>query len=204
MPRHHLMGAPRCRDDHRGMPNYRRAWTPGGTFFFTVNLLERRRTLLVDHADALRTAFRHARAARPFEVIAIVVLPDHLHCVWRLPEGDDDNAMRWRHIKTLFSRSLPAGERLSARRRLKDERGIWQRRYWEHLIRDEDDLLAYVDYVHINPVKHGLVAQVMDWPYSSFHRFVRLAHLTAGWGGNVRTGVGFGERAGGGSRPALR
>ncbi len=177
------------------MPNYRRVWTPGGTFFFTVTLLERRRTTLVDHVDALRTAFRHARAARPFDIIAIVVLPDHLHCIWRLPVGDDDNATRWRHIKTLFSRSIPAGERRSRRRQLKGERGIWQRRYWEHLIRDEADFLAHVDYAHINPVKHGLVAQVADWPHSSFHRYVRIGYLPADWGGNVETGAGFGERA---------
>ncbi len=176
------------------MPNYRRARVPGGTFFFTVNLLERRRALLVDHIDALRTAFRHARDARPFDILAIAVLPDHLHCVWCLPEGDDDNATRWRHIKTLFSRALPPGERLSARRRLKAERGIWQRRYWAHLIHDEADLRAHMDYVHINPFKHGLVARVADWPYSSFHRFVRLGWMPADWGGSVGISGRFGER----------
>ncbi|MBD8526667.1 REP-associated tyrosine transposase [Pseudomarimonas arenosa] len=144
------------------MPNYRRVWVPGGTYFFTVNLLERRRSLLVDHIDALREAFRSARRARPFEVVALVVLPDHLHCVWKLPEGAADNATRWRHIKTLFSRAIPAIERRSARRRVKQERGIWQRRYWERLLRDERDLHHHVDYVHFNPVKHGLVATARD------------------------------------------
>ncbi|MFD0740499.1 transposase [Lysobacter koreensis] len=104
---------------------------PGGTYFFTVNLLERNRRLLVEHIGLLRTACGASRAARPFEVIAAVVLPDHLHCVWRLPVGDTDNATRWAHIKSGFSRSLPHGERCSPQRMVKVERGIWQRRYWE-------------------------------------------------------------------------
>lgn len=164
------------------MPDYRRVWVPGGTYFFTVNLLERERTLLVDHLDALRAALRLTRAARPFAVIAMVVLPDHLHGVWQLPEGDADNATRWRQIKALFSRALPAGERRSAPRVRKRERGVWQRRYWEHLVRDERDLRQHVDYVHFNPVKHGLVARVGDWPHSSFHRFVRDRLLPPDWG----------------------
>nr|WP_298127531.1 transposase [uncultured Pseudoxanthomonas sp.] len=138
------------------MSNYRRVWVPGGTYFFTVNLLERRRCLLVEHVDLLRDAFRAARAARPFHLRAIVVLPDHLHCVWRLPEGDADNANRWAQIKSGFSRALPAKERRSSRRIARRERGIWQRRYWEHLIRDDDDLRRHVDYVHINPGSMGM------------------------------------------------
>lgn len=130
------------------MSNYRRLWVPGGTYFFTVNLLERRRRLLVDHADLLRDAFRTARAARPFEVLAIVVLPDHLHCVWRLPDRDADNANRWAQIKSTFGRTLPISERPSPQRIARRERGIWQRRYGEHLIRDEADLRHHVDYVH--------------------------------------------------------
>jgi putative transposase len=138
-----------------GMPNDRRVWVPGGTYFFTVNLLDRRQRLLVEHVDALRDAFGQTRAQRPFEILAIVILPDHLHCLWRLPAGDADNATRWRSIKTRFSRALPTGERRCARRRMKGERGIWQRRYWEHLIGDDHDLQAHVDDIHINPVKHG-------------------------------------------------
>lgn len=157
------------------MPNYRRAWVPGGTYFFTVNLLRRDRRWLVEHIDALRNAFRQARTARPFDPIAIVVLPDHLHCLWQLPPGDSDNATRWRHIKSAFSRAMPVGEHRSARRVAKAERGIWQRRYWEHLIRDERDLVAHVDYIHFNPVKHGHAATAADWPYSSFHRHVQLS-----------------------------
>ena len=165
------------------MPNYRRAWVPGGTYFFTVNLLERRRTLLVDRVDVLRHSFAAARAARPFDIIAIVILPDHLHCVWQLPPGDDDHATRWRHIKTAFVKQVPCDERRSLRRHIKAERGIWQRRYWEHLIRDERDLRNHIDYIHFNPVKHRYVSQVRDWPHSSFHRFVREGVLPIDWSG---------------------
>jgi putative transposase len=164
------------------MPNYRRVWVPGGTYFFTVNLLERDRALLIDHVCELRSAFRVVRSARPFDVVAMVVLPEHLHCIWRLPADDADNATRWRQIKSLFSRAVPGGERLSARRAAKQERGVWQRRFWERLLRDERDVRTHVDYIHFNPVKHGLVNQVRDWPYSSFHRFVRLGILAADWG----------------------
>ncbi len=177
------------------MSNYRRAWVPGGTYFFTVNLLDRRQRLLTEHADALRDAFRRTRAERPFELLAIVVLPEHLHCLWRLPAGDADNASRWRSIKARFSRALPTGEGRSARRRAKNERGIWQRRYWEHLIRDERDLQAHVDYIHINPVKHGHAARAVDWPYSSFHRYVRRGELPVDWASApADMPVTFGER----------
>jgi putative transposase len=167
------------------MPNYRRAWVPGGTYFFTVNLLERDRALLVEHVAALRMAFRQVRLARPFDIVAAVVLPDHLHCIWQLPAQDADNATRWRRIKSIFSRSLPCDERRSARRVAKQERGIWQRRFWERLLRDEHDLRTHVDYIHFNPVKHGLVPRVSDWPYSTFHRYVRADMLTAEWGSNA-------------------
>lgn len=165
------------------MPNYRRMWVPGGTYFFTVNLLERRRTLLIDRVDALRAAFIAAQRARPFDIIAIVILPDHLHCIWRLPPGDDDHATRWRHIKTAFVKHVPYGEHRSIRRRFKAERGIWQRRYWEHVIRDERDLRNHIDYIHFNPVKHGWAKRPGDWPYSSFHRFVLDGVLPADWAG---------------------
>ena len=166
------------------MPNYRRVRMPGGTYAFTVNLLERRRTLLVDHIDTLRESFRIAHAARPFALLAWVILPDHLHCVWRLPDGDDDNGTRWRHIKSHFSHTLPAGERLSERRQEKAERGIWQRRYWERWVRDEEHLRRCIDYVHINPQKHGHVARLAEWPHSSFHRYVKARWLAADWGGD--------------------
>lgn len=119
------------------MTNYRRNFVTGGTFFFTVNLAERRLRLLTENIDLLRRAFRHARARHPFSTEAIVVLPDHLHAIWTLPDDDGDFAVRWRLIKSTFSRSLPFGERVSASRVSKGERGVWQRRYWEHTIRDE-------------------------------------------------------------------
>jgi len=166
-----------------GMSNYRRVWVPGGTYFFTVNLLERRRRLLVEHIVELRAAFRATHATRPFEVIAIVILPDHLHCLWQLPPGDADNANRWAQIKSGFSRRLALNERRSAQRVARRERGIWQRRYWEHLIRDGSDLQRHVDYIHFNPVKHGHVARVADWPHSSFHRWVARGDYPLDWGG---------------------
>ncbi len=178
----------------RVMPNYRRVRVPGGTYFFTVNLLERHRRLLVERIDVLRLAFAEARAARPFFVVAAVVLPDHLHCVWTLPPGDADNATRWRHIKTAFARALPSAERRSPRRVAKGERGVWQRRFWEHLIRDERDLTAHVDYVHFNPVKHGHAACAAAWPYSSVHRYVARGDLAADWGVAGEAAGGGGER----------
>jgi putative transposase len=152
------------------MPNYRRAFVAGASWFFTVNLFERKSRLLVDHIDALREAVRETRQRFPFEIDAMVVLPDHLHAVWTLPEGDCDFPVRWRLIKIRFSKSIPGGEPLTTTRRVRGERGIWQRRYWEHMIRDERDYSRHIDYCWLNPVKHGLVANVEDWPFSSFHR----------------------------------
>jgi putative transposase len=130
---------------------------------------------------------------------AIVILPDHLHAVWTLPDGDRDFALRWRLIKAAFSRGLSAGERISASRARKAERGIWQRRYWEHTLRDDDDLARHIDYIHFNPVKHGHVARVVDWPHSSFHRMVERGVYPADWGGHAADPAGdFGERYPGG------
>ena len=111
----------------------------------------------------------------------MVVLPDHLHAVWTMPEGDRDFSTRWRLIKSTFSRNLAVGESISASRAAKRERGIWQRRYWEHTIRDERDYAAHIDYCHLNPYKHGLVQRVRDWPYSSFHRYVAQGMYPADW-----------------------
>jgi len=171
------------------MPNYRRVWVPGGTYFFTVNLLERRRSLLIENIDSLHEAFRIAHRARLFAMPAYVILPDHLHCLWRLPGGDADIATRWRHIKTLFSRSFPAGERLSERRMRKSERGIWQRRYWERLIRDEQDYRNHFDYIHYNPVKHGYVGSALDWPHSSFRHWLHKGHYAADWAMPMDDGI---------------
>jgi len=160
---------------------YRRAWLSGGTYFFTVNLAERSCTLLVDHVQHLRNTVRKVKEAHPFDILAWVVLPDHLHVIWRLPENDADNATRWMLIKAGFSRSLPEGEWIRPSRQRKGERGIWQRRYWEHLIRDEQDCARHMDYVHYNPVKHGYVARASEWAYSSIHRYIRQGCLSQNW-----------------------
>ncbi|MGH8274956.1 MAG: REP-associated tyrosine transposase [Terriglobia bacterium] len=166
------------------MTEYRRAMVAGATYFFTVNCAERHdKSLLTDHIDRLRQAFQKAKNYHPFEIDAIVILPDHLHCVWTLPAGDVDYKTRWALIKAGFSRSLPSGEKRSASRVKRGERGIWQRRYWEHLIRDEPDYARHVDYIHWNPVKHGWVSRVQDWPYSSFHAYVRRGVVPVDWAG---------------------
>lgn len=152
------------------MTEYRRTHMPGATWFFTVNLAERHgNRLWIDHVDALREAFRYVRDRHPFRMEAVVVLPDHLHCIWTLPLGDADFSLRWNLLKGRFSRAVETGERLSPSRAKRRERSLWQRRFWEHLIRDQDNFSRHVDYIHWNPVKHGWVKRVADWPYSSFH-----------------------------------
>src|SRR5207245_4988833 len=167
----------------RLMPDYRRNRVPGGTFFFTVNLLDRRSNLLVARIDALRDAVRQVRARAPFHIDAWVVLPDHMHCLWTLLGGDANSPGRWRAIKTAFAKSLPVGEPRSLVMANRGERGIWQRRYWEHTIRDDRDFAAHMDYIHFNPVKHGLVAHPADWPHSSFYRCATSGLYPAGWKG---------------------
>jgi len=176
------------------MPDYRRNRVPGGTYFFTVNLLERSSGLLVAHVAALREAVRAVRARRPFHIEAWVVLPDHMHAVWTLPAEDTDYSDRWKAIKIAFAKALPKTERLSPVRAAKGERGIWQRRFWEHTIRDERDYAAHVDCVHINPVKHGLVAREGDWPYSSFHRYLAEGVYAPDWAGQGVYDIPAGER----------
>ena len=161
-------------------PNTSALFVLGGTFFFTVALLERQRKLLTEHIDDLRAVFGAAKR-RPFTIEAIVVLPDHLHCIWTLPSGDADFSTRWHDIKARFAAKIPGGERVSAWRRQKGERGIWQRRFWEHVIRDERDFERHVEYIHYNPVKHGHVTKVADWPYSSFHTYVRRGIYNLDW-----------------------
>ncbi len=177
------------------MTGYRRNFIPGGSFFFTVNLADRRQRLLVENIDRLRAAFRDTRMRHPFTIEAMVVLPDHLHAIWTLPEGDADFATRWRLIKSAFSRALPGGEAISRSRASRGERGVWQRRYWEHTLRDETDFARHVDYIHFNPVKHGHVRRVSDWPHSSFHRMARCGVYPDDWAGDVDfEDVKFGER----------
>jgi putative transposase len=163
------------------MPQYIRAFVPGGTLFFTVTLLEHRRKLLTEHIDILREVFKSARQRRPFTIEGIVILPDHRHCIWTLPAGEADFSTRRHDIKARFAAQITNGERLSTRRLKKKERGIWQRRFWEHVIRDERDYERHMDYIHYNPLKHGYVKRVMDWPHSSFQRYVHLGIYNFEW-----------------------
>ena len=177
------------------MTSYRRNFVPGGSYFFTVNLADRRARLLTNHIGLLRSAFRDTRTRHPFTIDAIVILPDHLHAIWTLPDADQDFATRWRLIKSAFSRALPKTEAVSASRARRAERGIWQRRYWEHTVRDERDFERHVDYIHFNPIKHGHVKRVVDWPFSSFHRMVRLGVYSVDWASEVAADeASFGER----------
>jgi putative transposase len=162
---------------------YRRNRIPGGSYFFTVALSDRTSRLLIERTAEFRRAYGEVRSRRPFETVAQVILPDHLHAIWRLPEGDADYSSRWREIKASFVRSLRrAGFEPSIN--LRGEAHVWQRRFWEHTIRNEADLRTHVDYVHWNPVKHEHVARVRDWPHSTFHRYVRQGLLPSDWGGH--------------------
>ncbi len=176
------------------MVRYRRNIVPGGTYFFTVTLADRTSSALIDHVDTLRMAFRMARQERPFAIDAIVVLPEHLHAIWTLPSNDGDFSGRWKRIKAHFTRRLVAAG-VAVERRRDDEFAVWQSRFWEHTIRDEADFERHVDYAHFNPVKHGLVNRVRDWPYSSFHAYVRRGLMPADWAGDADGRMmDFGER----------
>lgn len=163
------------------MSGYIRHIAPGATYFFTLTLADRSSDLLVREIDRLRSSYAMVRSTHSFETVAICVLPDHLHALWRLPDGDADFALRWQQVKRRFSSEMAAiPVRASLAR--KREKGIWQRRFWEHRIRDENDLARHIDYIHWNPVKHGLVPRVADWPHSSFHRWVKRGDLPVSWG----------------------
>ena len=159
---------------------YRRHINPANCYFFTV-VTAQRRPLLIDHIEWLKRAIRITRERHPFRIDAIVVLPDHLHTIWTLPTGDTDRAMRWRVLKRLFSCALASGQptRSQGKRR---ENGIWQRRFWERCIRTEDDRRNHLEYIHLNPVKHGYCSAPVEWPYSSFRRAVGTGEYAAGWG----------------------
>lgn len=177
------------------MSRYRRARIEGGRFFFTVALADRSSDLLVRHIDILRRAYGNAQERLPFETVAVCILPDHLHVIWSLPENDADFSARWSLIKSGFSRALPNSQIRSASKIAKREKGIWQRRFWEHAIRSESEQASHIDYIHYNPVKHRLASRVGDWPYSSFHKFVAEGLLPPDWGGDFRESTGlFGER----------
>lgn len=172
---------------------YRRANAAGGTFFFTVVLAERKSALLVERVDLLREAVAEVKSRHPFGIVAMAVLPDHVHAIWRLPPGDMDYPTRWSLIKATFSRGLPRHEAILPSRAAKRERGIWQRRYWEHQIRDDLDLQAHVDYIHHNPVKHGHATRASDWPFSSIHRYIRLGLVDESWGVEREREGAYGE-----------
>ena len=150
---------------------YRRFYKPGARYFFTV-VTENRAPILIDNIERLRSAFRLCMSRYPFEIEAIVILPDHLHALWRLPEDDANFSKRWMVIKRKFSSGLLA-DNVTDSKSKKREKGIWQRRFWEHCIRDEDDWRHHVDYIHFNAVKHGYADQPQQWLYSSYHQAVR-------------------------------
>jgi len=170
------------------MPNYRRPGVRGGTYFFTVVTHGRQPVLTQDVVrQALREGIAAARAIMPFKIEAWVLLPDHLHCIWTLPEGDSGFSARWgiikRHVTKRCAARMDDSHRLSASRRSRREKAIWQRRFWEHLVRDDTDFNHHVDYVHWNPVKHGYARRAADWPYSTFRRYVAQGSYPSDWGG---------------------
>jgi putative transposase len=165
------------------MPNYRRHFQPGGTYYFTAALADRHETTLVSQIERLRNAWRRVSLQLPFQTVAVCVLPELIHAVWTLPPGDSNYPERWRRIKHDFSIGLPVSEKLSSSQHFKHEKGIWQRRFWEHFIRDEDDFERVINYIYFNPVKHGWCESVKDWRYSSFHRDVAAGLFPQSWGG---------------------
>jgi putative transposase len=176
------------------MPDYRRNRVEGGCYFFTVNLHDRRADLLIAEIGALRSAVRATRARYPFHIDGWVVLPDHMHCLWTLPAGDGDFPIRWQMIKATFSGSVPRAHDRRPSLVRKREAGIWQRRYWEHTIRDGRDYAAHMDYIHFNPVKHGLAEHPADWPFSSFAKCVRLGMYPIDWATPAAELADAGER----------
>ena len=171
------------------MPNCRRARVAGASYFFTLVTYQRRPLFVDEYARlCLRYAISKVRDEHPFEIDGFCLLPDHLHTIWTLPVGGGDYSGRWRAIKGNFSRNYRRLNSDSTKavgsRRVRGETNIWQRRFWEHLIRDDDDFQRHLDYLHFNPVKHGHVHAVADWPWSSFHRYVRKGVYPGNWGGS--------------------
>ena len=171
---------------------YRRDYTEGATYFFTVVMFRRLPFLESREAVAiLRESIRAEKVRRPFQIDATVILPDHIHAIWTLPPDDADYSIRWRNIKRTFTQKIEPVIRpaVFGRRQRKGEQAIWQRRFWEHRIRTESDFNHHVDYIHYNPVKHGLVLRPVDWQYSSIHRYIRQGILTADWGADCAINI---------------
>ncbi|MCL4559307.1 MAG: transposase [Chloroflexi bacterium] len=172
------------------MPEYRRCFLPGGTYFFTVVTYSRKPIFTYPEArDLLHSVWEFVREKHPFTTGAICLLPDHIHCIWTLTPGDADYSTRWKEIKRIFTHKyldqIGKGGYRNASRQKREEAAIWQRRFWEHTLRDEQDFHRHMDYIHYNPVKHGLVQRVRDWPWSSFHRYVRQEYYDLDWGEGI-------------------
>jgi len=164
---------------------YRRSQAPGATYFFTVVTHDRKKILCLDeNPGLLKRSFEAVRGKHPFTLDAIVLLPDHLHCLWTLPPGDNDYSKRWMLIKSGFTRTChdPFKSEYQASRADKREQYVWQRRFWEHQIRNDMDFMRHVEYIHYNPVKHGLATAPIEWRYSSFQRYVKEGKYRADWG----------------------
>ncbi|OQK16487.1 transposase [Methyloprofundus sedimenti] len=164
---------------------YHRVYIKGACYFFTL-VTEKRRPIFKDEKqiNILRESFKKVMKKYPFTINAIVVLPDHLHCIWTLPEGDHDYSTRWRLIKTGFSKNCDKtniNQPNQARIR-KKQQAIWQHRFWEHMIRNEQDYHEHIDYIHYNPVKHGYTNKAVDWPYSSLHQYIKDGIIPKNWG----------------------
>jgi putative transposase len=174
--------------------HYRRVIIPGATYFFTVNLLDRKSSLLTQKIDKLRMSFHKVCNQHPFRIDGIVILPDHFQIMMTLPEGDGNYSLRLRLIKGAFSKQINVNEYINSVRKSKGERGIWQRRFWEHFIRNEKDYEHHLNYIHYNPVKHGYVKKASDWSYSSIHRSIKGGVLSEDWAyGYEFNDVAFGE-----------
>lgn len=171
------------------MPEYRRSILEGGTFFFTVVTYNRRPILTTPIArEILHSAWITVQERFPFNTDAVCLLPEHIHCIWTLPEGDSNFPVRWKEIKRLFTRDylyqVGLGKFRNKSHQKQGEATIWQRRFWEHTIRNQEDFARHIEYIFFNPVKHGLVERVSEWPWSSFHRFVRQGFYPVEWGGS--------------------
>lgn len=172
------------------MPNYRRASVKGGTYFFTVVTHNRKPILCEENSrETLKACIHEIRKEHPFTIDAWVLLPDHIHCIWTLPRGDNDFSIRWRLVKRRFTmwyrKNVNETLGLTKSRRKRGEQGIWQRRFWEHLIRDETDFKRHCDYIHYNPVKHGYVKAPKEWGFSTFDGFVKKGVYDIEWGAGV-------------------